>query len=247
MPYGIYDLAANSGWVSVGVDHDTAAFAVNSIRQWWLSRRSGALSRGNPIADHRHLPQRRLGAAAATARGCGCGNANCRSWPTSSASTSWSATCRPAPASGTKSSTASSPSSARTGAPSHSSAIGSDQVRDRTDLGHHHQNRPHRALRTRHRPIPQRHCRLRCRDGRHQHQTCRVPRRVELHHLAKHHPPNRAFICDEPLVEQDGLTDDKLPIVQKYGGAVVSNLYEPDAAQRRELDRLRRSSFPRLP
>src|SRR5215469_1636123 len=30
VPYGIYDLAANSGWVSVGVDHDTAAFAVNS-------------------------------------------------------------------------------------------------------------------------------------------------------------------------------------------------------------------------
>ena len=37
VPYGIYDLAANSGWVSVGVDHDTAAFAVNSIRQWWHS------------------------------------------------------------------------------------------------------------------------------------------------------------------------------------------------------------------
>src|ERR1700732_1843747 len=35
VPYGIYDLAANSGWVSVGGDHDTAAFAVNSIRQWW--------------------------------------------------------------------------------------------------------------------------------------------------------------------------------------------------------------------
>jgi len=35
VPYGIYDLAANAGWVSVGVDHDTAAFAVNSIRQWW--------------------------------------------------------------------------------------------------------------------------------------------------------------------------------------------------------------------
>ena len=35
VPYGIYDLAANSGWVSVGVDHDTAAFAFNSIRQWW--------------------------------------------------------------------------------------------------------------------------------------------------------------------------------------------------------------------
>jgi Rhodopirellula transposase DDE domain len=37
VPYGIYDLAANSGWVSVGLDHDTAAFAVNSIRQWWLT------------------------------------------------------------------------------------------------------------------------------------------------------------------------------------------------------------------
>jgi hypothetical protein len=37
VPYGVYDLAANSGWVSVGVDHDTAAFAVNSIRQWWLT------------------------------------------------------------------------------------------------------------------------------------------------------------------------------------------------------------------
>src|SRR5256885_344016 len=35
VPYGVYDLAANSGWVSVGVGHDTAAFAVNSIRQWW--------------------------------------------------------------------------------------------------------------------------------------------------------------------------------------------------------------------
>lgn len=35
VPYGIYDLAANTGWVSVGTDHDTAAFAVESIRRWW--------------------------------------------------------------------------------------------------------------------------------------------------------------------------------------------------------------------
>jgi hypothetical protein len=33
-PYGIYDIAANAGWVSVGIDHDTAAFAVNAIRRW---------------------------------------------------------------------------------------------------------------------------------------------------------------------------------------------------------------------
>jgi hypothetical protein len=35
IPYGVYDLAANDGWVSVGVDHDTAAFAVQTIRHWW--------------------------------------------------------------------------------------------------------------------------------------------------------------------------------------------------------------------
>ena len=34
-PYGIYDLAQNTGWVSVGVDHDTASFAVETIRRWW--------------------------------------------------------------------------------------------------------------------------------------------------------------------------------------------------------------------
>lgn len=36
-PYGVYDLASDSGWVSVGTDHDTAAFAVATIRRWWLS------------------------------------------------------------------------------------------------------------------------------------------------------------------------------------------------------------------
>ena len=35
VPYGVYDIAANAGWVSVGIDHDTAAFAVESIRRWW--------------------------------------------------------------------------------------------------------------------------------------------------------------------------------------------------------------------
>ena len=35
IPYGVYDIAANQGWVNVGIDHDTAQFAVNSIRSWW--------------------------------------------------------------------------------------------------------------------------------------------------------------------------------------------------------------------
>jgi hypothetical protein len=35
IPYGVYDLKRNEGWVSVGIDHDTARFAVNAIRRWW--------------------------------------------------------------------------------------------------------------------------------------------------------------------------------------------------------------------
>jgi hypothetical protein len=38
IPYGIYDLVADAGWVNVGVDHDTSAFAVASIRRWWDAR-----------------------------------------------------------------------------------------------------------------------------------------------------------------------------------------------------------------
>jgi hypothetical protein len=35
LPYGVYDVATDQGWVSVGIDHDTAAFAVASVRRWW--------------------------------------------------------------------------------------------------------------------------------------------------------------------------------------------------------------------
>ena len=41
-PYGVYDVTQNAGWVSVGVDHDTAAFAAQSIRRWWESMGSEA-------------------------------------------------------------------------------------------------------------------------------------------------------------------------------------------------------------
>jgi hypothetical protein len=37
VPYGVYDITGNTGWVNVGTDHDTAAFAVESIRRWWKS------------------------------------------------------------------------------------------------------------------------------------------------------------------------------------------------------------------
>jgi len=44
-PYGVFDLTANQGWVSVGVDHDTAEFAVESIRRWWREM-------GKPLYPH---------------------------------------------------------------------------------------------------------------------------------------------------------------------------------------------------
>jgi hypothetical protein len=37
IPYGVYDISENKGWVSVGTDHDTASFAVHAIRRWWLT------------------------------------------------------------------------------------------------------------------------------------------------------------------------------------------------------------------
>ena len=48
-PYGIYDLGRNSGWVSVGVDHDTAAFAVESIRHCWYSMGRRCYPRGRQL------------------------------------------------------------------------------------------------------------------------------------------------------------------------------------------------------
>ena len=37
IPYGVYDLGRNQGWVTVGIDHDTATFAVTTIRRWWTT------------------------------------------------------------------------------------------------------------------------------------------------------------------------------------------------------------------
>jgi hypothetical protein len=147
VPYGVYDLAANSGWVSVGVDHDTAApcslpgasFAVNSIRQWWQA-----------VGRTRYPEATRLlitaEPAPAKAGGGGSNGSQVRLWKrelqklanelgldivVSHPGLRQGRLCLRAPASGTKSNTGSSPSSARTGAPSRSSATGSspDQVR----------------------------------------------------------------------------------------------------------------------
>jgi hypothetical protein len=47
--YGVYDLLQNQGWVSVGIDHDTAQFAVNSIRRWWYEMGQGRFPRARKL------------------------------------------------------------------------------------------------------------------------------------------------------------------------------------------------------
>ncbi len=96
IPYGIYDLAANAGWVNVGTDHDTAAFAVESIRRWW-----------NGAGCDRYPAARRL---LITADAGGSNSYRTRAWKTELAAFALetrlaSATSRPAPPNGTRSST----------------------------------------------------------------------------------------------------------------------------------------------
>jgi len=105
-PYGVCDLTANVGWVNVGIDHDTAEFAVESIRRWWLE-----------MGQARYRRAQRLLIAA------DCGGSNgywVRLWrlrlPTSCSLPFRSATSRSLPASGTRSSTACSATSPTTGA-----------------------------------------------------------------------------------------------------------------------------------
>jgi hypothetical protein len=66
IPYGVYDQTANTGWVSVGVDHDTAEFAVETLRRWW--RHVG--SRAYPKAKRLLI----------TADGGGSNGSRCRLW-----------------------------------------------------------------------------------------------------------------------------------------------------------------------
>ena len=55
IPYGVYDLADDTGWVNLGIDNDTAQFAVASIRGWWEHLGAGALPECHHPHDHRRL------------------------------------------------------------------------------------------------------------------------------------------------------------------------------------------------
>jgi hypothetical protein len=49
IPYGVYDMASNEGWVSVGITHDTARFAVASIRRWWMEMGAARFPRARKL------------------------------------------------------------------------------------------------------------------------------------------------------------------------------------------------------
>jgi hypothetical protein len=75
IPYGVYDVTNDQGWVSVGIDHDTAHFAARAIRRWWEDMGNRRFPRGHELlitADgggsnsYRH----------------GCGKWPCKNWPT---------------------------------------------------------------------------------------------------------------------------------------------------------------------
>ena len=50
-PYGVYDIAANQGWVNVGINADTAEFAVESIRRWWQRLGKERYPKGVKVSD----------------------------------------------------------------------------------------------------------------------------------------------------------------------------------------------------
>ena len=112
VPYGVYDIAGDAGWVSVGVDHDTAAFAVNAIRSWWK------------LMGRERYPNAK--SLLITADGGGSNGSRVRLWKVElqklADELGVSITCRRARASGTRSSIACSRSSPATGAASRSSA-----------------------------------------------------------------------------------------------------------------------------
>ena len=108
-PYGIYDLGRNSGWVSVGMDHDTAEFAVETIRRWWRTMGRPAYPQATRLLI--------------TADAGGSNGSRLRLWKVELQKLADEiglpiAVCHSLrePASGTRSSTGSSPTSLRTGA-----------------------------------------------------------------------------------------------------------------------------------
>jgi hypothetical protein len=177
IPYGVYDLAANAGWVNVGTGHDTAAFAVESIRRWW-----NAAGRGDYPQARRLL---------ITADAGGSNGYRARAWKTElaalAAETGLEITvCHLPPGTSKWNKTGHRLFPAITmnwrGRPLTSHEVIEQHRRD------HHPHRLDRARRTRPGQLPDRAPDQRCPAGRRPAGPAPLPRRLELHHPSTPRP-----------------------------------------------------------
>ena len=85
IPYGVYDILNDQGWVSVGTDHDTAQFATHSIRSWWAQMGCQHFRRADELLITADGGLRRAlsRVAGAMDRAAGSGKSACSNWPMS--------------------------------------------------------------------------------------------------------------------------------------------------------------------
>jgi transposase len=177
IPYGIYDVSANTGWVTVGTDHDTSAFAVATLHNWW-----DTLGRSRyPAADRLLI----------CADGGGSNGSRVRAWKIElaafAADTGLHVTVCHLPPGTSKWNKIRAPAVQ----PDHHE-LARPNAEDppdhrRPDQRHHHRDRPDGALHPRYRPIPNRdHLQ---RQGRRRSTAAapRLPRRMELHPAPQRH------------------------------------------------------------
>jgi hypothetical protein len=177
VPYGVYDLATNAGWVGVGQDHDTAAFAVQTIRRWWQE-----------IGQSRYRATPRL---TITADGGGSNGVRVRLWKRELQKlcdeTGLAITVHHLPPGNEQVERDRAPAVLVHQPELASNASGELSGDRRPDRGDHDQDRPERAVRARPASLSEGGGCVRCRNCRAQHRARRVPWRVELYHLA---PPS---------------------------------------------------------
>jgi Rhodopirellula transposase DDE domain len=175
IPYGVYDMARNEAWVSVGRDHDTSAFAVAAIRQWW-----GMMGRAAyPAATHLLI----------TADAGGSNGYRTRAWKTELQRLADALKLRitvchfpPVRASGTRSSIGSSVTSPQTG----EAACSGRSTRSSPDRPHEHGDRIARASEAGQGPVSHRRQGLCGGDARRRAASSRLSRRLELRDPSTH-------------------------------------------------------------
>ena len=195
VPYGVYDLADDAGWVSVGMDHDTSAFAVQSIRRWWAE-----------VGRPRYPGATRL---VITADGGGSNGSRVRLWKRElqrlANELGLDIVVHHLPP-GTSKWNKLVPAGDR--APPFlvhhhelESSAAHQLSRDRRpDQRHHDQDRPYCPLRTRQQRLSQGYRRVRPRNSRDQHHARCIPRRMELHDLPNHQISQSGYLRMTPNI-----------------------------------------------